>query len=57
MAVLASNPMMGRRRDELFPGLRSFAVGSHVIFYRVMSDGTDVIRVLHAARDIPSLFR
>ncbi len=55
--LLARNSHMGRRRDDdLRPGLRSFAVGSYVIFYRV--DGPDVLilRVLWGGRDLPALF-
>jgi toxin ParE1/3/4 len=29
---------------------------NHLIFYRPIGDGIDVVRVLHAARDIESLF-
>ena len=57
MRRLGSNPSMGRRREELLPELRSFAVGSYVIFYQFDRVGIEVIRVLHGARDIPSLFR
>ena len=32
--TLASFPNMGRRRDELFPLVRSFPVDSYLIFYR-----------------------
>jgi toxin ParE1/3/4 len=53
---LASFPEMGRRRDELASGLRSFPSGSYLIFYRVMKDGIEIIRVLHGARDMPSIF-
>jgi len=55
LRVLGANPLMGRKRDELLPGVRSFAVGSCVIFYRPVSGGIDVIRVLHGARDLRSL--
>jgi len=53
---LARNPEMGRARAEVGEGLRSFPVGNYVIFYRPVQDGIDVIRVLHGARDLPSLF-
>ena len=52
--MLAHLPRLGRRRDELAPGLRSFSVGSYVVFYRTMHDGVEIIRVLHGARDIIS---
>lgn len=53
---LATNPRMGRIRDDLAPNLRSFPVGSYLIFYRQTEEGIEVIRVLHGARDIDSLF-
>ena len=38
-ATLASMQHMGRERPELSPGLRSFVVGHHVIFYRLFDGG------------------
>lgn len=52
---LARHPEMGRRRSELAPLLRSFAVRPFVIFYRP-NDGILIVRVLHGARDLPPLF-
>jgi toxin ParE1/3/4 len=54
--MLSRMPEIGKRRLDLAPGLRSLAVGNYVIFYRPISDGIQIIRVLHGARDIPSLF-
>jgi toxin ParE1/3/4 len=54
--TLASMPLMGRERPELSPGLRSFVVGHHVIFYRLFVGGVEVVRVLDGARDLPPLF-
>ena len=56
LKILAENPGMGRKRDELVPGLRSFLVGSYLIFYYPINGGIEVIRVLHGARDIPRIF-
>jgi toxin ParE1/3/4 len=52
--LLARMPELGRKRPDLAPDLRSFPVGNYVIFYRPVSDGIQVIRVLHGARDIPA---
>jgi toxin ParE1/3/4 len=52
--MLARLPRLGRRRDELSHGLRSFTVGSYVVFYRSIHGGVEIIRVLHGARDITS---
>jgi len=54
--VLATQAKIGRSRNELAPGVRSFPVGRYVVFYVPLDDGIDVIRVLHGARDIDALF-
>lgn len=50
--VIASAPNMGRKVEELAPNLRSFPIGNHLIFYRPIEDGIQLIRVVHGARDI-----
>ena len=47
---------MGRRREELAPGLRSFPVGRYLIFYVPLTNGVDIVRVLHGSRDLVALF-
>jgi len=54
--VLATQPMMGRARDELVPGVRSFPFGRYVVFYMPLDDRIDAVRVLHGARDIDAVF-
>ena len=54
--VLATQPSMGRARDELAPDVRSFPFGRYVIFYMPLDDGIDVVRVLHGARDVDAVF-
>jgi toxin ParE1/3/4 len=54
--LLATHPHLGRRREDLAPGLRSFPAGSYIIFYQLITDGIEVVRMLHASRDIDSLF-
>ena len=54
--MLATQPMMGRARDELAPGVRSFPFGRYVVFYVPLTNGIDVVRVLHGARDIDAVF-
>ncbi len=56
MHLLASSPRMGRPRPELRDGLRSFPVDHYVIFYCEVHQGINIVRVLHGARDIESLF-
>jgi len=54
--LLGNHPYVGRLRDDLRPGLRSFPVGQYVIVYRV--DGIDVLilHVMHGRRDIQAMF-
>jgi toxin ParE1/3/4 len=52
LSLLAVRPDAGRQRAELQPpGLRSFAHGSHVIFYQPQPYGALIVRVLHGAQD------
>jgi toxin ParE1/3/4 len=54
--TLAERPNMGRPRPELAEGLRSFPIGRYVIFYRPIPDGVEIVRVLHGARDLETIF-
>jgi toxin ParE1/3/4 len=49
---LAKHSMLGRARDEIAPGYRSFRHEAHVIFYLIRADGIDIIGVPHQAMDI-----
>jgi toxin ParE1/3/4 len=53
---IAAMPGMGRSREELAPGLRSFPSGSYILYYRPLEDGIRLLRVLHGARNIEDLF-
>jgi toxin ParE1/3/4 len=54
--TLAQRPLIGRLRDELAADLRSFSVGRYVIYYRPLSNGVEIVRVLHSARDLNADF-
>lgn len=56
LELIATQPLIGRARDELEEGLRSFPFGRYVIFYALVEGGVDVVRVLHGARDIDEIF-
>jgi toxin ParE1/3/4 len=50
--LLARMPELGRARPEIDPGLRTFPVGTYMIYYKRRRRGGIVIsRVLHAMRD------
>jgi toxin ParE1/3/4 len=54
--ALIKQPELGRRRDELYPGLRSVPQGSYVLFYRIAGNRIEIVRVLHGAREIEQQF-
>jgi toxin ParE1/3/4 len=60
--LLATMPRLGtvRRVSGRLKGLRSWpltSVGPYVIFYIPRSDGIDVIRIIHGARDVDRKLR
>ena len=54
--LIATQPRMGRIRDELQPGLRSQPYDKYLILYRPRGKGIEVVRVIHAARDVEAMF-
>ena len=54
--LLGRNPHIGRRRDDLRAGYRSFPVGQYLVFYRVVDGDIQVMHVVRGKRDIDSLF-
>jgi toxin ParE1/3/4 len=53
--LIAAQPLSGRERSEIAPGIRSFVVMSWVIFYRPHDEFVDIVRVVHGARDLGEL--
>lgn len=53
---LAQNPLIGRARDDLAPGICSFAVDPVIVFCRPTDHGVFVVRVLHGSRDAHRVF-
>ena len=45
--LLAGNPLMGRKCDDVHPGLRRMEKGKHVVFYQPEGRGILVVRILH----------
>jgi toxin ParE1/3/4 len=55
--LYARLPLTGVLRDDLAPDLRCFLVRPYLVFYRPISGGIEVARVLHGARNIrPDMF-
>ena len=55
--LLLEHPGAGPDRSELAAGLRSYPIGSYIIFYRAVPGGIEIVRFAHGARDLPELFR
>jgi plasmid stabilization system protein ParE len=56
MRKLARNPGMGHRREDLADRCHRFLlVYSYLVVYRVETEPLQVLRVLHAARDVQAL--
>lgn len=53
--LYAHQPQLREQRSNLGRNLRCFSVGNYVVYYRPMSDGIEIARVLHGARDIQRL--
>ena len=49
--TIARDPRRGRPCDQIRRGYRKFSVGAHVLFFRVIADRIEVIRVLHQRMD------
>jgi toxin ParE1/3/4 len=54
--VVEDHPFAGRSRDELRAGFRSLAARPHIIFYRVVNEVPEIMRVLDGRQDIEELF-
>ena len=55
-ATLADFPHMGRSRDDLGVGYRSFPMDRYVVYYRLVSDGIEISHVLHGAQDVSAMY-
>ena len=49
---LAANPRLGRERNDVKAGYRSFPQGRHVVFYLIVPKGVEVIGVVHQSADV-----
>ena len=53
--LLADQPSLGPARPDIAPGLRYFSVRQYLLLYRKITDGFEIVRVVHSARDVPRL--
>jgi len=49
---LAENPGLGIMRNEIKEGYRSYPEGQHVIFFRVVKNEVQILRIPHQRMDV-----
>jgi toxin ParE1/3/4 len=54
--LLRTNPLVGKARDDLEPGVRSVVVSGYYLMYTVTDTEVIVVRFLHGSRDLPASF-
>jgi toxin ParE1/3/4 len=50
--IHAGSPLIGRSRHRLRPGLKSFVAEGYVVYFRIVTGGIEVVRVVHGARRV-----
>ena len=53
----ATQPLSGELCPDVAAEIRCFSQGSYVIYYLPISNGIDVVQVIHGSRDMPNQFR
>ena len=53
---LVENPLLGKTRDDIKEGYRSYPEGSHIIFYRIKKDFIEIIGIPNQREDIEHHF-
>ena len=53
--LLRDNPQIGRAENRLLSTLRRFPVSSYIIFYKPFDNGVEILRILHATRDLEKI--
>jgi toxin ParE1/3/4 len=51
---IAANPYLGKPRDDVQTGSRSFPQGRHVIFYEIDQSGIEILAIVHQSADVVS---
>lgn len=53
---IAQFPNLGKSYSYLRPSLRGLPLDGYIIFYRVVEDGVEIVRVVSGRQDLESLF-
>ncbi|MEM6448055.1 MAG: type II toxin-antitoxin system RelE/ParE family toxin [Cyanobacteria bacterium P01_D01_bin.123] len=53
---LVAFPESGKSYANIRAGLRGLSLDGYVIFYRILEDGIEILRVINGRRDFPTVF-
>lgn len=53
---LSENPQLGKHRPDIKSGYYCFPEGMHLVFYKILDDGIDIIGVPHQSMDVEGYF-
>ncbi|NEO88626.1 MAG: type II toxin-antitoxin system RelE/ParE family toxin [Spirulina sp. SIO3F2] len=53
---LITFPNSGKSYESIRPGLRGLSFEKYIIFYRILKDGIEILRVVSGRRDFPAMF-
>ncbi len=53
---LAEFPYLGRSYAQFAPGLRGIALMDYIIFYQVVGEGIEILRVISGYRNLQTVF-
>jgi toxin ParE1/3/4 len=45
------DPRRGRSCDHIRPGYRKYLIGSHVVFFQIIEETIEIVRILHQRMD------
>ena len=54
---LADTPNIGRKRNDIAPGLKGITERNYLILYQDIVGGIIIVRIFHTARDIKKIFK
>ena len=53
---LVSFPDSGKSYEEIYPNLKGILLSGYIIFYRIIDDGIEILRLISGRRDLPAIF-
>lgn len=56
-AKIAQFPNLGRKRDEILPGIRSLSINNYLVLYMPYGQDVEIFRVISGYRDLSALFQ